>query len=52
MNGFSANLVSALILWRFGKGLLRGKFRQFLTEFGGGRVVRRCRVAYVTRGSN
>ena len=27
-NGFSPNLVYALILWRFGLGLLMGKFRQ------------------------
>ena len=32
VNGFSPNLVSALILWRSGMGLLLGKFRQFLTE--------------------
>ena len=28
----SPNLVSALILWTSGLGLLMGKFRQFLTE--------------------
>ena len=32
INGFSPNLVCALILWRSGLGLLMGKFRQFLTE--------------------
>ena len=32
INGFSSNLVCALILWRSGLGLLMGKFRQFLTE--------------------
>ena len=32
INGFSPNLVCALILWRSGLGLLLGKFRQFLTE--------------------
>ena len=32
VNGFSPNLVFALILWRSGFGLLMGKFRQFLTE--------------------
>ena len=32
-NGFSLNLVCALILWRSGLGLLMGKFRQFFTEF-------------------
>ena len=31
-NGFSPNLVSALILWRSGLGLLMGNFRQILTE--------------------
>ena len=29
VNGFSANLVCALISWRSGLGLLMGKFRQF-----------------------
>ena len=32
MNGFSPNLVCALIFWRAGLGLLIGKFHQFLTE--------------------
>ena len=32
INGFSPNLVCALILWRSGFGLLMGKFRQILTE--------------------
>ena len=32
INGFSPNLVCALILWRSGLGLLMAKFRQFLTE--------------------
>ena len=32
INGFSPNLVCALILWRSGLGLLMGKFHQFLTE--------------------
>ena len=32
INGFSPNLVCALILWRSDLGLLMGKFRQFLTE--------------------
>ena len=32
MNGFSLNLVCALILWKSGFGLLIGKFRQLLTE--------------------
>ena len=32
INGFSPNLVCALILWKSGLGLLMGKFRQFLTE--------------------
>ena len=31
-NGFSPNLVYALILWRSGLGLLMGKFRQIFTE--------------------
>ena len=31
-HGFSPNLVSALILWRSGLGLLMDNFRQFLTE--------------------
>ena len=31
MNGFSPNLVYALILWRSGLELLMGKFHQFLT---------------------
>ena len=30
-NGFSPNLVYALILWRSDLGLLMGKFRQFMT---------------------
>ena len=32
INGFSPNLVCALILLRSGSGLLMGKFRQILTE--------------------
>ena len=32
INGFSPNLVCALILWRSGLGLLMGKFSQILTE--------------------
>ena len=32
INGFSPNLVCALILWSSGLGLLLGKFRQTLTE--------------------
>ena len=32
MNGFSPNLVCALILWRSGLGLLMGKFLQILIE--------------------
>ena len=32
VNGFSPNLVSALILWRSAFGLLMGKFHQCLTE--------------------
>ena len=32
VNGFSSNLVSALILWRSAFGLLMGEFRQCLTE--------------------
>ena len=32
INGFSLNLVCALILWRSALGLLIGKFGQFLTE--------------------
>ena len=32
INEFSPNLVCALILWRYGLGLLMGKFRQILTE--------------------
>ena len=31
-NGFSPNLVCALILWISGLGLLMGKFRQIFTE--------------------
>ena len=31
INGFSPNLVCALILWKSGLGLLMGKFRQCLT---------------------
>ena len=31
INGFSRNLVHALMLWRLGLGLQMGKFRQFLT---------------------
>ena len=33
INGFSSNLVCALILWRSGFRLLMGKFRQIFTEF-------------------
>ena len=32
INGFSPDLECALILWRSGLGLLRGKFHQCLTE--------------------
>ena len=32
MNGFSPNLMCALVLWRSGFGLLMGKFRQFMTK--------------------
>ena len=32
INGFSPNLVCALILWKSGLGLLMGKFRKILTE--------------------
>ena len=32
VNGYSANLVCALILWRSGLGLQMGKFRKILTE--------------------
>ena len=32
VNGFSRNLVCALILWRSGLGLLMGKFRQIFME--------------------
>ena len=32
INGFSPNLVCALILWRSAYGLLMGKFHLFLTE--------------------
>ena len=32
-NGFSPNLVCALILWISGLGLPMGKFRQIFTEF-------------------
>ena len=32
INGFSPNLVCALIVWRYGLGLLMGEFRQLLTE--------------------
>ena len=32
-NGFSLNLVCALILWRTGLGLLMDIFRQILMEF-------------------
>ena len=31
LNGFSPNLICALILWRSALRLLSGKFRQFLT---------------------
>ena len=33
INGFSPNLVCALILWRSGLGLLMGNFRQISMEF-------------------
>ena len=33
INGFSPNLVCALILWRSGLGLLMGKFRQILWSY-------------------
>ena len=33
INGFSPNLIRALILWRSGLGLLMGRFRQILMEF-------------------
>ena len=33
INGFSPNLVCALILWRSGLGLLMGKFRQILRSY-------------------
>ena len=43
INGFSPNLVCALILWRSGLGLLMGKFRQILTvicpRHGNGEVL-------------
>ena len=32
LNGFSQNLVCALILWSSALGLLMGKFHQFMTE--------------------
>ena len=32
INGFSPNLVCALILWRSGLGLLMGKFPQIFTQ--------------------
>ena len=32
INGFSPNLICALILWRYALGLLIAKFRPFLTE--------------------
>ena len=32
INGFSPNLVCALILWRSGLGLLMGKFHYIFTE--------------------
>ena len=32
INGFSPNLVCALILWRSGLGLLMGKFHQILMD--------------------
>ena len=32
VNGFSQNLICALILWRSGLGLLMGKFRQLVTK--------------------
>ena len=32
INGFSPNLVCALILWRSSLGMLIGKFREFLTD--------------------
>ena len=36
INGFSPNLVCALILWRSDLGLLMGKFRQSLEELSAG----------------
>ena len=36
INGFSPNLVCALILWRSGLRLFMGKFCQFLTELSAG----------------
>ena len=33
VNGFSQNLVCALILWRSGLGLLMGKFHDFFFFF-------------------
>ena len=33
INGFSPNLICALILWRSGFGLLMGKFHQFLKKW-------------------
>ena len=32
INGFSPNLVCALMMWRSGLGLLMGKFRKIFTE--------------------
>ena len=38
-NGFSPNLVWALILWRSGLGLLMGKFRQILMVLSAGDTI-------------
>ena len=38
-NGFSPNLICALILWRSGLGLLIGKFGQFLTELSAHNMI-------------
>ena len=42
INGFSPNLVSALLLWTSALGLLMGKFRSFWTELS----ARRTSVSY------
>ena len=39
INGFSPNLVHALILWRSGLGLLMGKFCQCLTELSARNMI-------------